>query len=223
MWTRNSNTNGVGVSLGKREAGYSLIELMVVLGIILIMSAISLPYILNYENQYKSEVQCLKIMDLMREASQRALNQRRSVRFEVDVTLNQVHIIDEVTAGDDVLLKSVPVESTSVLKMDLPPTPLNRAALPGYADAVFAIDAIGHLKNGEMITGSRVFAIVFRSDGAVVNAANIPISRTLFIYPPTSATSDTASDARQIRGITIYGGSGAVRYWKYNGTTFFAG
>jgi prepilin-type N-terminal cleavage/methylation domain-containing protein len=204
--------------------GYSLIELLVVMAIILVMLAISLPYIFSYESLYKSEEQSLKIMDLMREASQRALSQRRAVRLEVDVTLNEVHIIDEESVGEDTLVKSQPVENVAVLRMDLSPSGINRPNPPNYPAAVFQIDDIGHSDGSpQPVIGNRVWAVHFRSDGAVVNQSNIPVSATLFIYPPTSASSNTAADPRQVRAITIYGGSGAVRYWKYNGTRFYAG
>ncbi len=53
--------------------GFSLIELIVVISVIVILTAISIPYIYNYKRLYKSEDQALKVMDMMREAGQLAL------------------------------------------------------------------------------------------------------------------------------------------------------
>jgi len=72
------------------ERGASLVEIIIALVIIGILSAVSLPYIVNYKKYYKSEDQALKMMDLMREAQQLALAQRRTIRFEIDLTDNAV-------------------------------------------------------------------------------------------------------------------------------------
>jgi type II secretory pathway pseudopilin PulG len=197
-----------------------MIELLIVVAIIFIMSAISIPYVYSYRNKFKSEEQALKIMDLMREASQMALNQRRTIRFELDMTNNEALIIDENGAQPDTLLKSVPTEPAGVLRLDVNPAGVTRPNPPNYALAVFANDAVGHMDGTTPVINNRVWAIRFRSDGSVVNGGNITVSATLFVFPSTTPTSDVAADNRQIRAVTLYGGSGAVRYWKYTGTTF---
>ncbi len=68
--------------------GFSLVEIFVVLVIIAIMAAISVPYIVSYKKLYKSEDQSIKLIDLMRESSQLALNKRKTIRFEIDLTDN---------------------------------------------------------------------------------------------------------------------------------------
>lgn len=207
-----------------RQRGYSLIELLVVVAIIVIMGAVSIPYIYSYKTMYKSEEQAKKIMDLMREAGQLALNQRRTYRMEIDITASRVHIIDETGTGTpNTLVKSIPIEATGVIRMDVAPNGVTAPNPPNYSTAGFAADTVGHWENGVQTLGNTVWAIRFRRDGTVVNGGNIPISATLFVFPPTSASSNVPSDSRQIRAVTLYGGSGAVRYWKYNGSVFSAG
>ena len=72
----------------KANNGFSLIELLIVVTIVVILTGISLPYIYNYKRLYKSEDQALKLMDLMREANQLALNRRHNFRVEIDLTDN---------------------------------------------------------------------------------------------------------------------------------------
>lgn len=207
-------------SASARNAGYSAVELIIVVAIIGIMCAVALPYVFSYRSRYKSEEQSIKIMDLMREAGQTALNQRRTIRFEIDITDNAILLIDESTDPEDTLLKRIPIEPSGVLRMDVNPTGVTRPNPPNYNTASFDVDGVGHRAGAQPVIGHTVWAIRFRSDGSVVNAGNIPISATLFVFPPAGGMSEASADNKQVRAITMYGGSGAVRYWKYDGTKF---
>lgn len=217
-----NETSWIGASRQSSMTGFSLIELLVVVALIFILSAISLPYILNYKKLYKSEDQALKVMDLMREASQLALTRRRSMRLEIDLTTNEVLIIDGNGPGnaDDTEIKAIPLEPVNEIRMDQIPMSVTRPSPPNYNDAVFAVDAIGHLRGATPVIGNTVWQIAFQSNGSVLNAANIPVSVNLYIWPPLTPGSPSSRNTREVRAITMYGGSGAVRYWKHNGTTF---
>lgn len=205
---------------GNAEPGFSVVEILVVLGIIGILSAISLPYIVNFKKPYKSEDQSLKIMDLMRETAQLALTRRRTMRFEIDLTDNAIKVIDENGAAPDSLIKSIPLEQPKDIRMDVIPATVTKPNPPNYTNISYAADATGHLVGGTTITGHSVFAARFRSDGSVVNAADVPINRNIYIWPPITTGSTTARNKIEVRAITMFGGSGAIRYWKHNGTTF---
>lgn len=221
---RNKNTCcKSGANLQSVMSGFSVIELVIVVVIIGILSAISLPYIVNYKRSYKSEDQALLIMDLMREASQLALTRRRIIRFEIDRTANRVLIIDGNGPGfaDDSEIKSVPIEPASELRMDQNPTGVTRPNPPNYNNAVWVNDTIGHLRNGTPVSGSSVWQIAFLRDGTAVNPNNnLPVSATLFLWSPLTAGNPAARNIREVRAITLFGGSGAVRYWRHDGMTF---
>lgn len=204
------------------SGGFSLIEMIIVLVIIGVMSAISLPYLLNYQKQYKSEDQALKVIDMMRETSQLALTKRRIFRFEIDLTDNQALIIDGRGAGaaDDLQIKSLPLESANDIRVDQIPTSVNKPNPPNYNDAAFITDVTGHLSGGTTVNGNRVWQVAFRADGSVVNAAEIPVSANLYFWTPLAPGSAAPKNRQEVRAVTIFGGSGAVRYWKHNGTTF---
>ena len=206
----------------KKAAGFSLIELIIVLVVIAILSAISIPYIYNYKRLYKSEDQALKVMDLMREASQLALTRRRTMRLEIDRNATQILIIDENSPGngDDTQIKGIPLEPINEVRMDVIPTGVAKPNPPDYADAVFALDTIGHQNNGAAVPRSTVWAVRFNRNGTAVDSANTPISANLYFFPPLTPGSTTPRSTREVRAITIFGGTGAVRYWKHNGATF---
>ena len=199
-----------------------MMELVVVLGIIAILSVMSLPYIANYKKLYKSESQAIKVMDLMRETAQLALTRRRTMRFEIDLTDNAVLIIDENGAAADAQLKKIPMEMVRDIRMDVIPTGVSKPNPPNYTDAAFAADTVGHLVGTTTVTGHNIWYARFKSDGSVVNNADVPVSANIYIFPPVSYGSTTPRNKVECRAITIFGGSGAVRYWKYNGTNFVA-
>lgn len=197
-------------------------ELLIVLGIIAVLSAISLPYLINYKKGYKSEDQSLKAIDLMREAGQLAVARRRTIRFEIDFTENALLLIDENGTATDTRLKTIPLEMTKDLRMDIIPASVSKPNPPNYNDISTTSDTLGHLWGSTPISGHTVWAARFKSDGSVVNAANVPINANIYCWPPVSPGSTTARNKTEVRAITIFGGSGAIRYWKHDGTNFVA-
>lgn len=204
------------------DSGLSLTELLIVLGIIGIMSVISLPYIVNYKKAYKSEDQALKVIDLMREANQLAIARRRTIRFEIDFTDNLALIIDENNANPDTLVRRLPLESVNEVRMDIIPAGVSRPNPPNFNNFAAATDSRGHSRGGTPVSGHSVIALRFRSDGSVVNNADVLLNGNLYSWPPVSAGSTTPRSTGEIRAITLSGGSGAIRYWKHNGSAFVA-
>ncbi len=203
------------------ESGFSVVELLAVMMVLLVMLAISIPYLYSYRKLYRSEDQALKVMDLMKEGSQLALNRRRTTRLEIDLTDNAVLLIDENGVAPDTLIKSIPLDPVNEVRIDFVPDGVDRPNPPDYEVAIFATDTLGHLRDGENVSGHEVWAARFRSDGSVVNAGDTPISATLYSWPPKSAAEPTVPRAlEEVRAITMFGGSGSVRYWKHNGTSF---
>ncbi|MGD9589757.1 MAG: prepilin-type N-terminal cleavage/methylation domain-containing protein [Pyrinomonadaceae bacterium] len=222
MRTSNFGTDAASIARTRRSAiaGFSVIEILVVLVVIAILSAISIPYVYNYTKLYKSEDQAIKVMDLMRETAQLALTRRRTMRFEIDLTDNAALVIDENGAAPDTLIKRIPLESVSEVRMDAVPSGVTRPTPPNYADAAYTTDTLGHQRAGQTVINNMVWAARFRSDGTAVNAANLPMSVTLYSWPPAQPGSMTPRKLGEVRAITLFGGTGAVRYWKHSGTAF---
>lgn len=204
------------------SSGFSMTEMLVVLGIIGVLSVISLPYLVNFKKAYKSEDQAIKVIDLMREAGQMALARRRTIRFEIDFTDTTAKIIDENGAATDTLIKSIPLEKPSEVRMDIIPATITKPNPPNYNDIVAAADTRGHLVGSTSVTGHSVWVARFRSDGSVVNNVDVPVNANIYSWPPISPGSTTPRNRNEVRAITIFGGSGAIRYWKHNGTSFLA-
>ena len=211
------------------ESGFSVVELIVVLAVIAVLSALSLPYIVNYKKVYKSEDQALKVIDLMREAGQMALTRRRTMRLEIDLTDNAILLIDErnpdpVTLNNqpDMQLKKIPLEMTKDIRVDIIPSGVSKPNPPNYNDIAFTTDSVGHLAGATTVTGHSVWVARFKSDGSVVTNADVPVSANIYVWPPVSSGSSTPRSNLEVRAITMFGGSGAIRYWKHDGTNFVA-
>lgn len=208
---------------GASASGFSIVELFVVLGVIVVMMVVAVPYFYNYTKLYKSEDQSLKMMDLMREAGQLAISRRRPIRFEIDLTRNVLLLIDDGTTPGT-MIKRIPLERTAEIRVDIRPTGVTNPNPPNYTDIAFSVDATGHLENGANVNGNNVWACRFRSDGSVVNmappASAVPISVNIYVWPPATFGSSTPRNITEVRAITMFGGSGAVRFWKHDGTTF---
>ncbi len=201
------------------EAGTSIVEIVIALVIIAILSAISLPYVVNYKKLYKSEDQALKMMDLMREAAQLAVTERRTIRFEIDLTDNAVLLIDQSLSASGNLIKKIPLEETKEVRVDVIPDGIIKP-YPNYNDITFTVDTVGHLAGTTAVNGHNIWAARFKRDGSVTNLAETPISANIYVWPPISPGTTEARHDTEIRAITMFGGSGAVRYWKYDSNDF---
>ncbi len=199
------NDRQTAPTLKKRIGGFSLIEILMVLVIIGILSAISLPYLFQYRKLYRTEDQSLKIMYLMREASQMATTKRRPILFEIDLDANEVRI-SPANGAPDILLKTIPLDPINEVRMDIMPDGVTMMGLQGYNAADYPI-------------ATETWTAIFQSNGTVLNLGGLPVSSTFFLWPPVQTAGTTAPRSlNEVRAITIFGGTGDVRYWKFMNT-----
>lgn len=197
-------------TFGKSNQGYSVLELLVVFGVLGVGMAISVPYFLNYTKRMATEDQTIKVIDLMRETAQMALTRRRTFRFELDTTdFNQpvARIFDEAGPDPDVLVKSIPLKPSSSVRFDQLPLSVDTGSLRYPAFPV-----------------AGVAAARFRSDGSVLNNDDALISGTLIFWAPKdhpfSAGDLNPRSLGEVRAISLYGGTGAMQALKYDGEKF---
>lgn len=202
-----------------KEAGFSIIEILIVLTLIVIMSGVTLFYLNSHQRLYKADDQSLLIADILQEARQRALTQRETIRVEIDITDSIVRLIDEnkpTTADDDRLLRQLSLKPETEVKIqhrsseinENPPEPIPVPSAQ-FQQSVYTSSS-----------NHRVGTFRFQSNGTVTNAGNNAIangavmtSATLHLWTPKPSDPDQFEVAR---ALTIIGSTGSVRLWEYD-------
>ena len=192
----------------QRAEGFSVIELLIVGTLIIALTAISVFMLAPQRRAYRSEDAAAQAANFMRDAYQRALTQRQTMRVQIDRANRIIQIIDEnlLPVGDEIeVRRDALLDEVNFDQPSFGGTPVSVPAAPyNYPKAVY---------------NSNVWTARFKSDGSVVDSAGNVMSATLFFSPQNSQN----IDQRLVRAVTVFGPSGSVRVWKYDGANFDAG
>lgn len=195
------------------QTGVSLIELIFVLVIVGIISVIAVTSYTG-SRKYSADDQARKIVDLFDEARQKSLNQRNTMRVEINKTDKIVTLIDENTAAivtDDVIIRSIPISSLSVVgaapnNVSTGPTATSPIPVPAYVTSTYPLS-----------TGDQKITLRFRRNGQVVNAGtdnlgngSIVTGATIYVYSATP----TGNNPDVVRAVTVLGTSGDTAIYK---------
>jgi prepilin-type N-terminal cleavage/methylation domain-containing protein len=188
---------------GNRQSGFSMMELLIVVSIILIVTAISITQLRPNLQNARIDAAMRQVLDTLRQAREYSIANRRYVQLKFPAT-NQLQLIqlDTLTPGAggiNPVLDTVTLSPPLIFTLDgMPDTP----------------DAYG---NGgpiyfEGIVNGPVGGMVFQSDGEFLDGATfLPINGTVFLG--VTGQQSTA------RAVTVLGTTGRVRGWKSQGNT----
>ena len=198
------------------QQGFSLIELLVMMVLILIVSTIAIFYLTGHRKLYNTDEEALQVIDLIQEARQRALTQREILRVEIDLTTNSGRLINEndpLTASDDRMVRQVTFFPSANVRMDMRPNNITIAP-PEILPAPTAVFT-GSLH--PLSAGHNVATFRFLADGTVRNAGtnalganSVPTGTTLYIWKPKAGY---PNESDLTKAITILGATGSVRMW----------
>lgn len=206
-------------TMKKNQDGFSVIEILLVLGIIMVISGASVFYLSAHQKLYKTDDQTLVIIDFLQEARQRSLTQRETMRVEIDIIDNSIRLIDEnttATENDDAVLKEHNLYLPNDVRMDRRPNEISDnppEPLP-VSTAVFSPSV--YPSSG----AHRVCTFRFQSNGTILDAGNNATGNnasiagaTLHIWQPDKTNNDQSTVAR---AITLIGSTGSIRLWEYD-------
>lgn len=203
----------------KGQSGFSLLELLAVVAVVMILSGLMLFYLTAHQKLYKVDDESLQIADILQEARQRALAQRETMRVEINTNTNMVTLYNENSAAvatDDVVVKRFTLASTDLVKFTTRPAQItvNPPEPMPVPNAVFKASVYTPSASNTVCT------IRFRSDGSAVDAGTnatgggaVQTGVALFVWSPKKG-STTESD--QARALTVLGATGAIRMWEWD-------
>jgi prepilin-type N-terminal cleavage/methylation domain-containing protein len=201
------------------EQGFSLIELLAVVVVILILTTVSLIYLSGTRKLYNTDEEALQVIDLIQDARQRALTQRETLRVEIDLTSNIGRLINEdntvnpPVATDDKLLRQIKFFPSANVRLDMRPNNVTTAP----PEAIPAPTAVFVGSMHPISAGHNVATFRFMPDGSVrdagtnaIGANSVPTGSTLYIWKPRAGN---ANESDLTKAITIIGSTGSVRMW----------
>ena len=190
----------LGRRLGARlsnQAGFSLLEVLVVVGILGTLAAMAMMVSPAYSQHARAEAGISQVLDVMRSAREVAVSQRRNVEV-LFIGLNAIQTrrieIDAngVPTGLPTTIRTVELENRVQFRLEpgVPDTP----DLFGKASAL-DFDLAGPW--------------MFTSEGTFVGGSGDVTNGTVFMSIPNEANS--------ARAITVLGTTALIRPWRWNG------
>lgn len=182
-------------SLWKRSAGFTLLEALVVLGIIAVGSAVVIPVSMRMVHNARGDSAVSMASTFLQSARNRAVAERRNIVISFP-TLNTLRIQRiEVPSGTLTTLDTLTLEGDEQF--------FRATSIPDNPDAFGGSAAVN-------FTGAQ--PVMFTSDGSFIDSAGDVTNANIFIMRPNFP--DTT------RSITITGVTGFVRAWKWQGSVW---
>ncbi len=200
--------------------GFTIVELVVVLAIIITVSAISAQQLAGARRIMRSAAVARTVVSALRDARQMAISQRRAITFQYDDANKQINIINHGADANGVGISGLGVltatnypntTSSSVERT----YPLVSSGLPA-SDIKYGLPSLA--PNGATtlddkttltaLTNNRL-NITFQPDGTVVNNAGVSQDAALFIY-------NGVKPLNTAMAISVLGGTGRIKLWRYS-------
>jgi len=208
---------------GHDESGHSLIELLIVLAIVTILSAIAIPQMVSQRRLLRSTAMPREIATQLRFARQLAMSNRQAYTFQYEdtSTKKEIKVLGPVTVGGAALSSSAPGCPTTLPSTAVSTVGLDQGGLP-ISEISYGIPTSSELPSGapSIPTGalsdgvsktalaSNKICITFQPDGRVIDSTGTLVDRALYFYNNNAAQA-TAS------AISVLGSSGRVKMWRY--------
>jgi len=193
------------------ESGSSMIEILAVVAIGAILTAIAVPQVISARRLMRSNALPREIVTQLRFARQQAMSQRQAFTFQYDNSLKKITIIDHQAAGASVLSATgYPNTPGSVTVLSIPvagggglPTSEVSFGIPSGITAT----TLGDNTTPTALVFNKI-NITFQPNGTVVDANENPTNQTLFFYNNVVPNQTACA-------ISVLGAAGRIKIWRY--------
>ena len=183
------------------QAGFTLLEVLVAVAIMGTLAAMALMVSPAFSQHAKAEAGIIQAANALRLARDTAISQRRNVRL-VFVGLTAIQ-----TVREDIGVNGV-VTGTTVLRTVLFENRMQFRVQPAVPNTPDNFSLIGATVDGAVAFGASPTRM-FTSEGSFVNQQGDFLNGTLFL--------SISGDPLSARALTIFGATGLVRVWRWNG------
>lgn len=183
---------GTHTQAGRHDAGFTLAEVLVVVALIAVGTAVAIPVTMATVDRAKNDSAVSVTQAFVDGARDRAVAERRNLelRFEAPNTLKLDRV--EVPSGVKTLVGELQLEAGQEF--------YKFSGLPDTPDAFGGSTAIYFSGTGPWM---------FTSDGSLIDSAGDISNGTIFFADPDKYDS--------ARAMTVFGVTGLIRVWKWRG------
>jgi|HubBroStandDraft_1064217.scaffolds.fasta_scaffold01829_7 type II secretory pathway pseudopilin PulG len=188
------------------ERGFTIIEMVVVIGIIMIILAMAVIELQPTVQQFRANAGMAQVKGAMRQAREIAISQRRTIVLQF-VGNNTIQLFQVVEPGNVRAVNpflTLPIENTVSF--------MTFAGEPDTPDA-YGIPAVPSGVEFGGVVGGPPIGMQFQSDGTFTDANGVPINGTVFMGIANIKTSS--------RAVTILGATGRVHAFYGTGLSWF--
>jgi prepilin-type N-terminal cleavage/methylation domain-containing protein len=173
-------------------AGFTLVEIMVVLGLIAVLSAVTVMVMPTAVRSATADSGAARVASVLRTAREQAISQRRNIRVTFTAPNQIVVTRINVPATTTTTLGTTVLESGTAFQLfaGVPDTP----------------DAFGNT-TPTAFGGSTT--VMFSSEGTFVDQNGDPVNGTVFL--------GKGVDPQSARAVTIFGPTALIRQWRWDG------
>jgi prepilin-type N-terminal cleavage/methylation domain-containing protein len=178
----------------RSQSGFSLVEIVLTVAILAVMFGLAAGVTMSTVNATRADGSTVAVLNILDLARTQATSERREMQL-VFTLPNKIEIFRvEVPAGTTLVATRILENQQEFLKFTgVPDTP----------------DAFG---NASAIWFGATPTIRFTSDGSLLDSSGDPVNGSLFL--------GVQNKRETARAVTIFGATGLVRTWKWNGTVW---
>ena len=178
------------------QGGWSLVEMMFVLGIIAVASSVAVMVMPRAVTAAKADSSIQRLESVLRTAREQSISQRRNVRVVFNPpNVVQVFRVEVTTPVTLTLISETALEGRAQFLL-----------FPGIGDTP---DAFG---NSNAVSFGTATNMQFTSEGSFVDQVGDQVNGTVFIGVP--------NEPETARAVSVFGPTALIRTWNWDGRSW---